>query len=150
MNIRDIRHKIANVRRHYGLHGIDMLACYDTAVAALVSYHTVDYVTLSISPSNWGKLVSRLDKSFQCRHPGSNVECLKVFDNVYIRKETRVPDDEVLWSKNTGTYTPTAGKLTFQLDAVSLAARSTKKQIDHANRVLTQLRSYRKIVQGEV
>lgn len=150
MELITIRHKIANIRRHYGLDGNDMLACYDTAISALIGHHPIDYVTVSISPSNWKDLSNRVDPSCLVKHPGSNVECIRVFNDVYIRKEVRVPDQDVVWSKYIGCFTPTARKLMSSMEAITLAKSSTRKQIEHANRVMTKMLVHPNLKDAEV
>lgn len=139
MELRTVRHQIANLRRHYGLHGSDILACYDTALVALFGLHTVKYVTVSVSPTNWKALSEKVDLDAQVKHPGSGVPCLKLFDNLYVRAESRVGDTDVLWSANTGCYSPTSKYLCDSLQKVVMASKSTKRQIEHANNVLADL-----------
>lgn len=146
MEIRTVRHLIANLRRHYGFSGEDILACYDTAVAALFgshndlqNLHNMHYVTVSISPSNYKLLKEKVGQDVVCKHPGSNVECLKLFGDLYVRSETRVANQDVKWSKNIGCYTPKADHLVQMMERVTMAASSTKKQIEHANRIITQM-----------
>ncbi len=136
MELRKVRHLIANFRRHYNLNGDDILACYDTALVALFGYHTVDYVTISISPAHWKRLVDKLDLDAQVKHPGSGIPCLKLFNRLYVRSETRVDDSDVVWSKNTHCYTPTAKYLGESFQRILMSSRITKKQMEHANRLV--------------
>lgn len=139
MELKIVRHQISNLRRHYGLHGSDILACYDTALVALFALYAISYVTVSISPTNWKKLSVQVDKELHLKHPGTGVPCLKLFDNLYVRAESRVDDTNVQWSTNTGCYTPTSNYLYNSLQQVVMAPKSTKKQIEYANKTLALL-----------
>lgn len=139
MNNRTVKHAIANLRRHYNLKGEDILACYDTAVQALFDGSDLAYITVSVSPSNYDKLKSLQSEESIVKHPGSNVECIKMFGDMYVRSEARIPDAEVRWSKAIGAYTMTPDGLVKQMEAITLAPSSRKKQIDHANRIITKM-----------
>lgn len=148
MEMGKLRHLISNLRRHYNLSGEDILACYDTAVWALFgssndlqNAHDLRYATVSVSPAQFKRLKEQLDESYQCKHPGSNVPCLKFFDDrLYVRSEHRIKDEDVIWSKRTGCYTPVARKLWNQLEAIVMSKSSTRKQLGHANTVLIHLK----------
>ena len=140
MEQRTVRHHISTLRRHFGFKGEDILACYDTAIVGLFPMHCVKYATVSISPAHWKELQQKLGDGYVLKHPGSNVECLKLFDGLYVRKETRVPDDSVLWLPGLGCYGPTSLHLNMGLDKVIMSASSTKKQIGHASTVLAELK----------
>lgn len=140
MSTRKIKHLISNLRRHYNLQGQDILTCYDTAFAAIEPDTIIQYVTVSVSPSNWKKLSDLLPVETIVKHPGSNVECLKLFDELYVRKETRVADDNVMWLSSVGCYTPTKTYLVESLAKVVMAKASTKKQITHANSILKRIK----------
>lgn len=135
MDQRSARHQISNLRRHYGIDGDAMLACYDTAILGLHPYTEVGYVTVSISPTNWKLLCEKVSEETFVKHPGSNVDCIKLFGKLYVRKESRVNDDNVVWAPNLGCYTPTNRYLRESLDRIMMSASSTKKQLAHATKL---------------
>ncbi|ABY62922.1 hypothetical protein ST201phi2-1p089 [Pseudomonas phage 201phi2-1] len=139
MEQRSIRSLIANLKRHYNLMGEEILACYDTAVNGLWSLTEVKYPTVSVSPSNWKKLADKLDLDAQVKHPGSNVPCLLLFNGLYVRSEARVADCHVLWVSTLGCYCPTSQYLVDSMQRVVMSSKSTKKQIEYANRVLNAI-----------
>lgn len=145
MDTRTARHLISNLRRHYNLQGVDILACYDTAVVALrdrvndIARTQLSYVTVSVSPANFKRLKTMLTPEDIFKHPGSNVECLKLFGRLYVRSEVRVSDENVQWSSSMGCYTLTPDYLIDVMQRVTIAARSSKKQVTHANEILNLL-----------
>lgn len=145
MNHQKIRHLISNLRRHYNIRGEEILTCYDTAIVALRPYHDILYATVSISPKRWADLHKRVGDEPLTKHPGSNVECLKLFGNLYVRREARVDDSRVIWSPNTGCYTINWIHLKESMDQI-ISGNSTKKQIKHASYVLSTLNT---VIKGE-
>jgi hypothetical protein len=135
MDMRAVKNRIAIFRRHFNLEGQDVLACYDTAVVALFGPHALSYITVSVSPSNYKKLKAQAGEDAITKHPGSGVDCILVFGDLYVRAEARIPDQDVLWSSNLGIYSPRGPHLCQMMDSIILGARSTKKQIEHAKRV---------------
>lgn len=150
MNNRTARHYISNLRRHFNLSGEDILACYDTAVQALFDGQDLAYVTVSISPTKYRELKAKVATTMVTKHPGSGVECINLFGDLYVRSEARIPDAEVRWSKAIGAYTMTVDGLVKQMEAITLAPSSKKKQIDHANRILTKMLTHPNQKDGKV
>lgn len=143
MNTKQIKNLITNFKRHYNLQGQDILACYDTAISGLFGDNVpLQYVTISISPTNWKALVEKIGVEYVTKHPGSNVECVELFDSkLYVRREVRVSDDNVEWVKSIGCYSPTVQYLNENLSAVVLGSKSTKKQVAHAEATLSYLKT---------
>lgn len=142
MELRTLRHQIANIKRLYNLQGQDILTCYDTAIKAhfgdVVPTH---YGTVSVSPSNYDKLVKMAGSELVVKHPGSNVECIRFFDGkLYVRKEARVSDEDVEWTERTGCYSPTVSYLRLNLEAIIMSSKSTKKQVAYAQAMLDYLK----------
>lgn len=140
MSPRIVRHLIANLRRHYNLHGTDILACYDTGLVALFDRHAIDleYATVSVSPSHWRELSAKLAEDAHVKHPGSGVPCLKLFGKLYVRAEARVGDMDVEWSNVTLCYTPTARYLRDSFERILMGSRITRAQMDHANNLISK------------
>lgn len=139
MELKSIKHQIANLRRHYGLNGDDILACYDTAMVALGNYTTIKYITVSINPINWKSISVKVDPGNIVKHPDTDVQCIKLFDNLYVLSQFRVRDTDVLWSSKLNVYTPTTSYLIFRMEKVLCASKSTKKQLEYANNLLGKL-----------
>lgn len=137
MEMRAVRSRIAMFRRHFNLLAEDILACYDTAIVALHGSHDVRYITVSVSPSNFKRIKEQAGGDTIAKHPGSGVECVLLFTDLYVRAEARVPDQDVVWSSNIGIYTPITTALIQMMERVVMGSKSTKYQIEHAKRVIT-------------
>jgi hypothetical protein len=136
MDMRAVRSRIAIFRRHFNLQAEDILACYDTAIVAMHGPHDIKYITVSISPSNFKLVKAQAGEEAVTKHPGSGVECVLLFKDLYVRAEARVPDQDVVWSSNLGIYTPITIALIDMMQRVVMAPKSTKRQIEHAKRVI--------------
>lgn len=139
MNARDAKHHIATMRRHYGLQGEDILACYETAIAAIYPRYGMPYVTVSVNKPHWDKIRAMLPEEAVVKHPGVNVECLLLFGNVYVRKQARVSDEDIVWSKEFGCYVPGTRFLYNQFQAMITNSSSTKKVIAYGEHLAEDL-----------
>lgn len=137
MEMRAVRNRIAMFRRHFNLLAEDILACYDTAIVALYGPHDINYITVSVSPSNFRRIKEQAGADTITKHPQSGVECVLLFTDLYVRAEARVPDQDVLWSSNLGIYSPITIALVQMMEQVVMGAKSTKRQIEHAKRIIT-------------
>lgn len=133
------KYRIATFCRHFNLQHDEVLACYETAVEAHLDRDRSTCTTISVSPTNWRKLVELLGEDRIVKHPGSGVQCINMFDNLYVRSEARVPDQDVEWAKNIGCYIPTLGYFTQSLQNVIMAPKSSKRQVAYAQSLLSSI-----------
>lgn len=138
--------KIAMLRRHFGIKGEDLMAAYDTAIAAHQPLTEVKYVTLSTSREIWDRLAENPNIE-RAKHPGTNVECLKMFGNLYLRKQNRVPDEDIVWAPGLGCYTPGNRYLYNHFQNLIMSSSSTKKVIAYAEGLTSKLRANIKAVE---
>lgn len=138
-------HLIAQLRRHYGINGEDLLAIYDTAIAGHYSYTVIGIVSLATSKEVWDRLAANPNIE-QVKHPGTDVPCLRMFKDVYLRKQRRVADEDVIWTTNLGCYIPSLAELGSQIDLLLASKSSTKKNINYAiglnNKLMTMKKEH--------
>lgn len=138
--------KIAMLRRHFGIKGEDLMAAYDTAICAHQPRVYLEYVTVSTSREIWDRLADNPNIE-RAKHPGTNVECLKMFGNLYLRKQNRVRDEDIIWVSSLGCYAPGNRYLYNHFQNLIMSSSSTKKVIAYAEGLVSKLRNDIKIAE---
>lgn len=134
-------HRINHLRRHFGVNGEDLLAIYDTAIAGYQPYAELDYISLSTSKVVWDRIAANPNVE-RAKHPGTNVDCLKMFGDVYLRKQNRVIDEDVVWLSSLGCYVPTVRYMHNQFQHLIASSSSTKKMIAYGESLADKLKAH--------